>query len=84
MTHLDGNMLAGTLADVLGIDPTDRAARCAHCGATALFAAAIVYATAMGTVARCATCAGVLAVMVRADDGRAWFGMPGVTALEIS
>jgi len=84
MTRLDGNMLAGTLADVLGVDPTDRTARCAHCGATALVATAMVYTTAMGTVARCATCTGVLAVIVRADDGRAWFGMPGVTALEIS
>lgn len=84
MTHLDGNMLAGTLADVLGADPTDRPARCLHCGLTASIAAALVYVSAMGVVARCGGCDGVLAVIVDADDGRRWFGMPGVTALEIS
>lgn len=84
MTHLDGNMLAGLLADILGTDPTDRAVRCEHCGTIGPVAAAAVYATAMGTVARCPSCDHVLAVIVRGDGGREWFGMPGVTTLEIS
>ncbi len=84
MTHLDGNVLAGVLADILGTDPSDREVRCARCGTAAPIAVALVYATAMGTVARCASCDHVLAVIVRGDGGREWFGMPGVTALEIS
>jgi Family of unknown function (DUF6510) len=38
----------------------------------------------MGTVARCPHCDAVLATFVEADDGRMWFGMPGITALEVT
>ena len=34
---------------------------------------------AMGTVARCAHCDSVLATFVEGDDGRVWFGMPGIS-----
>lgn len=83
MTHLDGNALAGVFADALGADLTDRAARCAHCGTIEVFARALVYSSPMGVVARCASCTAVLATVVTSDDGRRWFGMPGVAAIEI-
>ena len=35
MTHLDGNMLAGTFADLFSFDVTTATARCAGCGAVA-------------------------------------------------
>jgi hypothetical protein len=83
MTMLDGNMLAGHLADMLGWDATAADARCAHCGTRGPIARAVVYATAMGIVARCPTCDGVLVMFVDGDGGRAWFGMPGISALEM-
>ena len=84
MTKLDGNVLAGHLADVLGWDATAAGARCAHCGTYETIALAVVYATPMGTVARCAHCDSVLAVFVDGDRGRAWFGMPGISAMEVT
>ena len=84
MTKLDGNVLAGRLADVLGWDATAADARCAHCHAHGAIAVAVVYATAMGTVARCSSCDSVLATFVEGDGGRVWFGMPGITALEMT
>ena len=83
MTRLDGNVLAGRLADVLGWDATAADARCAGCGAHGAVGRAVVYATAMGTVARCSHCDSVLATFVEGDGGRVWFGMTGVTALEL-
>ena len=83
MTKLDGNMLAGRLVDMLGWDATAADARCIHCGTHGPIAVAVVYATAMGIVARCSTCDGVLATFVDGDQGRAWFGMPGITAMEV-
>lgn len=84
MTRLDGNVLAGRLADVLGWDATAADASCGTCGTHAAIALAVVYATSMGAVARCPHCDGVLATFVEADDGRVWFGMPGITALEVT
>lgn len=81
MTKLDGNSLAGRLSDIFGWDATTADVRCMHCGAHDVIARAVVYASAMGTVARCGGCGGVLAVFFDAD-GRAWFAMPGISAME--
>jgi hypothetical protein len=82
MTHLDGNMLAGAFSDVFAFDVTTAAARCAGCGAVAELATAMVYVTDAGSVARCAGCDAVLATMVQ-GDGRMWFGLRGITAVEV-
>lgn len=83
MTLLDGNALAGRLAEVLGGDATDSPIRCRHCGEVGELGRVVVFATAMGLVARCRGCDGVLLTLVHADDGRAWFGMPGLSALPL-
>jgi hypothetical protein len=83
MTRLDGNVLAGRLADALGWDATAAEVRCGHCGARGAIAVSVVYATPMGLVARCADCDGVLATFVEADDGRVWFGMPGISTMDV-
>ncbi|RXZ88053.1 hypothetical protein ESP50_02375 [Agromyces atrinae] len=82
MTRLDGNALAGDLADLFQVDLTTALARCAGCGRAGEIATAIVYASPMGRVMRCPTCDDVLGVFVSAD-GRAWFGLPGVSAIEL-
>jgi len=84
MTKLDGNVLAGRLADVLGWDATAADVRCAACGAHGAIAVTVVYVTPMGTVARCPQCDSVLATFVDGDGGRVWFGMPGISALEMT
>lgn len=83
MTLLDGNALAGPLADVLGADATSARLRCAGCGTTGELARARVYATAMGSVARCHGCDTVLVTVVETRDGR-WVGMPGVRVAGIT
>ncbi|MFG6278817.1 DUF6510 family protein [Microbacterium sp. 5K110] len=83
MDVLDGNALAGRLADLLGWDATDSLVRCRACGSLGAVAATAVYATAMGLVARCRACDAVLLTLVDAADGRSWVGMPGISALEV-
>ncbi|MBO9577698.1 MAG: hypothetical protein J7480_02870 [Microbacteriaceae bacterium] len=85
MTVLDGNALAGELADVLGRDLTATDGRCAGCGHVAALADTILLASAMGRVLRCRGCLGVLVVVVTGADGisrlatiavREWTGLP--------
>lgn len=76
-TVLDGNALAGDLADVLGPDATSARLRCRGCGSMGVLAAARVHRTAMGTVARCRGCDTVLVTVVT-DGPHRWVGLPGV------
>lgn len=82
MTHLDGNALAGPLADIFRFDATTASARCVGCGARDIFAHAMVYGDGSGMVARCASCDGVLATIVLSDD-RMLLTLTGVRAIEI-
>ena len=82
MTHLDGNMLAGTFAELFAFDVTTATARCAGCGAVAQLATAMVYVSDAGSVVRCAGCDAVLATVVQ-GDGRMWFGLHGISAVEV-
>ncbi|UOE42978.1 DUF6510 family protein [Agromyces larvae] len=80
--HVDGNALAGPLAELFAFDVTDAMARCAECGTVDEVARAMVYRSAVGTVVRCAACDEVLATLVESDD-RMWFSMRGMSALEV-
>jgi len=82
MQHVDGNALAGPLADFFSFDVTIATARCTGCGNVAELARAMVYRSGAGTVVRCAACDHVLATLVESDD-RAWIGFSGVTAIEV-
>ena len=82
MQHLDGNALAGQLADLFAFDATVATTRCAGCGTVSVLATAMVYMDAMGTVARCAGCDTVLLTLVESDD-RVWLSTPGLAALEV-
>lgn len=63
-TTLDGNAIAGLLADVFGEDMTTATGTCAACGASGEVATFAVFMRAPGTVARCRACASVLMVLV--------------------
>lgn len=82
MQHLDGNVLAGPLADLFTFDVTTASGRCAGCGDTAMLAQAMVYADAMGYVVHCGNCDHVLATVVVGDD-RTWINLHGISALEV-
>jgi hypothetical protein len=66
MEALDGNAIAGLLAQVFGHEMTTATGACAHCAASGLLAEQMVYNRAPGTVVRCRSCAGVLMVLVEA------------------
>jgi hypothetical protein len=82
MQHVDGNAIAGPLADFFSFDVTTATARCNACGHVAELARAMVYQSGAGTVMRCAVCDQVLATLVETDD-RAWIGFSGVSAIEV-
>lgn len=64
LTTLDGNALAGQLADLFGGEMTTARATCAACGDSGEVARFLVYMRGPGTVARCALCNSVLMVLV--------------------
>ena len=85
MQMLDGNALAGPLAEVLTGDATSAVGRCMGCGDVAALAQAVVYASAGRYVARCRNCDDVLLTVIETDtglmltmDGIAAFRMPAV------
>ena len=61
---LDGNAIAGLLADVFGQEMTTASGTCAACGSVGEVATFAVFTRAPGTVARCRACASVLMVLV--------------------
>ena len=58
--RLDGNAVAGLLAEVFTLEATTALVRCAGCGHEDAVGATTVYANAPGVVVRCRGCAGVL------------------------
>jgi ribosomal protein S27E len=82
MQHLDGNALAGPLAEFFAFDVTMATARCEGCGTVAELARAMVYPSPAGMVVRCGTCGQVLLTIVEADD-RAWLHFSGIGAIEV-
>lgn len=82
MQHLDGNVLAGPLAEWFTFDVTMASGRCAGCGDLAMLAQAMVYADAMGYVAHCRACDAVLATVV-VEAERGWISLHGLSALEL-
>ena len=82
MQHVDGNSLAGPLAEFFTFDVTMATARCNGCGEVAELARAMVYTSGAGSVVRCGSCDHVLATLVESGD-RAWISLSGVSAIEV-
>ncbi|MFI6567204.1 DUF6510 family protein [Streptomyces sp. NPDC050534] len=79
-TYVDGNALAGPLAEIFAVDLTAATSRCAHCGRTGPVAGLRVYAQAPGLVARCQSCGQVMIRLV-STVGTSWLDMRGVTVV---
>jgi hypothetical protein len=76
---LDGNALAGLLAELMGVDATVALATCAACGSAGPLAGTAVYAHAPSPVVRCRRCSAVLCVVVtRGERIRIHFGQLAV------
>ena len=65
MQPVDGNAIGGLLAEVFGTEMTAAVGSCGWCGTAGPVAEMVVFRSAMGTVARCRVCGGVLMVVVR-------------------
>jgi hypothetical protein len=80
--YVDGNTLAGPLAEVFAVDLTTAVGRCAGCGRTGPVATLRVYTQAPGLVARCPGCDGVVLRLVR-GPGSVWLDLRGAVSLHI-
>lgn len=78
---LDGNALAGTLAQVFASETTAARVTCAGCGKVGALAAARLYQGA-GSVLRCARCDAILLRIVVAP-GRTYLELTGIRCMEI-
>ena len=84
MSHaeLDGNAMAGDLADIFAVDITAAVATCAGCGHSGAVAELRLWSSAPGLVARCPQCTDVILRVVRAP-GRVFLDLRGALRLEI-
>ncbi|EQD83529.1 hypothetical protein A8924_3119 [Saccharopolyspora erythraea NRRL 2338] len=80
--YVDGNALAGPLAEVFAVDVTAAVERCIGCGRAGPVAALRVYQHAPGLVARCPGCDAVVMRVVRGPD-TAWLDLKGTMSLQI-
>jgi hypothetical protein len=80
--RLDGNAVAGMLAEVFGFDLTVCWGRCAGCEATNQLGALLVYAHGMGAVACCPGCGQHLLRVARGRD-RWWLDLRGLAWLQL-
>jgi hypothetical protein len=66
---VDGNALAGLLADVFAGDVTQYVGLCGGCGSSAPLAEAVVELDDVGAIVRCRTCRHTLATVLRSAEG---------------
>ena len=67
---LDGNAVAGLLAEIFGSDMTVADGECAACGRRDQLGCARAYVNAPGVVLRCAGCSAVMIRVVDTPRGR--------------
>lgn len=80
--YLDGNALAGPLAEIFAVDVSAAIGRCASCGLAGPVASLRVYGPDPGLVARCPGCEEVVLRLVRGPDA-AWLDLRGAVSLRI-
>jgi Family of unknown function (DUF6510) len=79
--HVDGNALAGIVAELFGREMTLATGICGSCRAESRVAELRVYVTA-GFVARCPACGAVLVRIVE-TPARTWLDLSGLATLAI-
>jgi len=81
--HLDGNVAGGVLRQIFAFEMTNAEVICAHCDAAGPLGAAVVYATAMGTIARCPGCGEAL-IRIAHGPQRYWVDFSGTRLLQLA
>lgn len=66
---VDGNAVAGLLAEIFGTDVTGEAERCAHCGTVSAIGTMRVYLRGPGVVVRCPACTDVVLRIAQTPTG---------------
>ncbi|SDE32411.1 DUF6510 family protein [Auraticoccus monumenti] len=80
---LDGNALAGRLAEIFSVDMTSARVTCSGCGTVRPLAEGRAYVRGPGVTLRCAECQMVLGRIVRARDS-VWLELSGVASVQIT
>jgi hypothetical protein len=80
--YVDGNALAGPLAEVFAFDISASSAACAGCGRTGVLAELHVYAGGPGRTGRCPGCAEVMLRYAETPYGR-WLDLRGTAMLRL-
>jgi hypothetical protein len=80
--YVDGNALAGALAEIFAVDVTSVVGCCGGCRASGPIARLRVYGPAPGLVARCPECDQVMLRLVQAETD-AWLDLRGTLSLRI-
>ena len=81
--YLDGNALAGALAEIFAVEVTAATGQCDGCGRSGALAEARLWADAPGLVLRCIGCDGVL-LRVVTGNGRTWLDLRGLRSLQLA
>ena len=80
--QLDGNAAGGVLGQIFAFEMTTAEVICAHCGNAEPIGAAMVYATAMGTIIRCRGCSESL-MRIAHGPQRYWIDFSGTRLLQL-
>jgi hypothetical protein len=81
--HLDGNAAGGVLGQIFAFEITTAEVICAYCHTVGPIGAAVVYATAMGTIVRCRGCGEAL-MRVAHGPRRYWVDFSGTRLLHLA
>ena len=79
---VDGNAVAGVLAEIFVPDMTVARTTCATCADTRPMAELHAYVRSAGTVLRCRSCGAAQVRLVRTPD-RAWLDLRGVKVIQL-
>ena len=80
--RLDGNAAGGVLRQIFAFEMTNAEVICASCDLVGAIGAAIVYATAMGTIIRCPACGETL-IRVAHGPQRLWVDFSGTRLMQL-
>jgi hypothetical protein len=79
---VDGNAVAGSLAEIFAVDVTSVRVTCDHCGTTRPLADEKAYVGGPGSVLRCAGCSSVVGRLAKSRD-TIWLDLRGSAAWQI-
>jgi hypothetical protein len=80
--HLDGNAAGGVLWQIFAVEMTTAEVICANCDAVGPLGAALVYATAMGTIISCPDCGKAL-MRIAHGPQRYWLDFSGTRLIQL-